>query len=165
MNKRMIILISMLVLPLVAMADVQTRKYKIGILLWHETKHDDEALEGFRTGMELSEIPHEFDIKRAMHSEGTMNVDLVLPAGIYEVNIRAKGKEALDVWPHMEVRFNNKISMDVYVNSNNWAFYPGVIVVDYPINRFDIIYENDYYDEEKMEDRNLYIDTIVLNTL
>jgi phosphate transport system substrate-binding protein len=43
--------------------------YKIGILMWHESQHDEKTLEGFMTGMELSGIPHKIDLKRAYGDE------------------------------------------------------------------------------------------------
>lgn len=107
----------------------------------------------------------EFKVEKGLHSEGALNVNLILPAGIYEFNVKARGKAALDIWPHMEVRFNDKRSMDSYVDSESWDLYPGIIVAEHPVNRFDIVYDNDYYDEENMEDRNLYVDSIRLRVL
>jgi len=105
-----------------------------------------------------------FDIKKDMCCGGEFALDIFLPAGMYEFNINARGQEALGTWPHMIVKFNNKHTMDVYLN-DNWMEYSGIIIVDCSINRFGIVFDNDYYDEESMEDRNLYIDGIRLKAL
>jgi len=47
------------------------KPWKIGILMWHETDHDEAALKGFKAGIELSGIPHTFDLKRAYSNEKT----------------------------------------------------------------------------------------------
>ena len=105
-----------------------------------------------------------FDVKKDMSSEGELALDIFLPAGMYEFNVNARGQEALGTWPHMIVKFNNKHAMDVYL-SDDWKEYSGIIIVDCSTNRFGIVFENDYYDEEAMEDRNLYIDGIRLRAL
>ncbi|MBU1853005.1 MAG: O-antigen ligase family protein [Candidatus Omnitrophica bacterium] len=107
----------------------------------------------------------EFEVEKGLDREGKLSLDMILPAGIYEFNVKARGKKALDTWPHMEIMFNGKRSMDAYVNSISWDFYPGIIVVDYPVNKFEIMFDNDYYDIEAGEDRNLYIGTIKLRLL
>ena len=83
--------ISFLILFLSTMANADGQPYKIGILMWHETKHDEEALAGFKEGMELSGVPHEFEIKRAYGDEAkcrefarqrkTEKVDIILTIG------------------------------------------------------------------------------------
>ena len=51
------------------------------------------------------------------------------------------------------------------MDSSDWAYYQGVIVVDYPVNSIDIIYDNDYYNAETKEDRNLSIGSLKLKVL
>lgn len=65
--------------------------HKIGILMWHESLHDEKTLQGFITGIELSGIPHKIDLKRAYGDEGQArmflrnwrenNIDLVFTIG------------------------------------------------------------------------------------
>ena len=107
----------------------------------------------------------EFDITRDMHSEGKFNVDVILPPGIYEFNIKARGKKAIGIWPHMAVRVNGESSVDAHVNDIYWDDYAGILVVDYPVNRFEIAFDNDYYDLDSKEDRNLYVNSIRLKSL
>lgn len=43
--------------------------YKIAILMWHESPHDERTLEGFIEGFQLSGLPHKLDLKRAYGNE------------------------------------------------------------------------------------------------
>ncbi|MDP8230593.1 MAG: O-antigen ligase family protein [Candidatus Gorgyraea atricola] len=140
-------------------------RYKIS-----KAKEDSSKILSFNsllTSTELGEDGLEitFELKKQFASEGRLSVDLILPAGIYEFNVKARGKDALDIWPHMEVWFNNKKSLDTHVTNIYWNFYPGIVVVDYPVNRMDIIFDNDYYDENTLEDRNLCVHSISLKAL
>jgi tetratricopeptide (TPR) repeat protein len=105
-----------------------------------------------------------FDIKKDIYDRKEFSLDMFLPAGIYEFKVKAKGEDALNIRPHMVVKFNNKHVMDVYV-SDDWKEYSGIIVVDCSNNRFGIVFDNDYYDEKSKKDRNLYIDGIKLKAL
>jgi len=106
----------------------------------------------------------DFDIKKDIYSEEGLTLDVFLPAGIYEFKLNAKGREALGIWPRMIIKFNDKHVMDLDV-IGDWKEYSGIIIVDCPANRLGIVFENDYYDEESAEDRNLHIDGIRLRTL
>ena len=117
------------------------------------------VLADFRTG----DFNLNFDIKKDMYG-GIFSIDMFLPAGIYEISVHAKGQAALGIQPHMIVKFNDKNKIDVYV-SDDWEEYSGIIVVDCSANRFDIVFDNDYYDEGSMEDRNLFIDGVRLKAL
>lgn len=104
------------------------------------------------------------DIKKDIYDKKESGADIFLPAGMYEFKIKAKGEDALSIWPHMTVMFNNKRVLDVYVG-DDWKEYSGIIIVDCAANRFGIVFDNDYYDEKSMKDRNLYIDGIKLKAL
>ena len=112
--------------------------------------------------------PHNFEITfdyKERLCRGKQGLDMVLPDGIYIFHIKARGKKADDIWPHMIVKFNNRNVLNTYVNDVTWKDYQGIIVADYPVNRLDIIYDNDCYGHENTEDRDLYIDEIRLNNL
>ncbi|MEW6521599.1 MAG: ABC transporter substrate binding protein [Thermodesulfobacteriota bacterium] len=47
-----------------------TGPHKIAMLMWHESPHDEKALQGFIEGIQLSGIPHKLDLKRAYGEEG-----------------------------------------------------------------------------------------------
>jgi tetratricopeptide (TPR) repeat protein len=104
------------------------------------------------------------DIKKDIYDKNESGADIFLPAGMYEFKIRARGEDALNIWPHMTVMFNNKRVLDASV-SGDWKEYSGIIIVDCAVNRFGIIFDNDYYDEMSGKDRNLYIDGIKLKAL
>lgn len=69
----------------------QEEPYRIGILMWHEVKHDIEAVEGFKEGLEFSGITHTTDLKNVDESEQkakqaltlwkNSNIDLILTVG------------------------------------------------------------------------------------
>jgi len=107
----------------------------------------------------------EFVLQEELINEGSIKKSIVLPAGIYEFKIKARGKAADGVWPHMAARFNGKDAIDAYVNSAEWQEYSGIIIADFPINNLEIVYDNDYYNSGNTEDRNLYIGGITLKSL
>jgi len=117
------------------------------------------------TGAESGMFEIRFDAKENMARDVRISWDIVLPAGIYEMRVIAKGKEADGKWPHMIVKLNGIEAMNTYVNSPDWIRYPGIAVIDYPFNRVDIIYDNDYYNPETKEDRNLYTEGITFESL
>ena len=63
------ITISLLTLLLITASFSQAKTYKIGVLMWHEALHDEEAVAGFRDGMELSGLEYILDIERAYVDE------------------------------------------------------------------------------------------------
>jgi len=133
----------------------------------------DNSIEEFKDVLNFNSVTvsandkHEarLGIRGKLNKEGSLSQDVILAAGIYEFNVEAKGDIAQDLGPHIIVKFNGREAMNVYVNDVDWRYYPGIIVVDYPVNRFDIIYDNDYYNPETKEDRNLYIGSIKLKVL
>ncbi|MFC1620941.1 O-antigen ligase family protein [Candidatus Omnitrophota bacterium] len=115
--------------------------------------------------LESNRLEIVFDLKKTFASSGCLRLNMVLPAGIYEYTVRARGMQALDIWPHMAVRVNGKSSIDTHVDDIYWQDYAGILVVDYPVNRFEIVFDNDYYDEATAQDRNLYVQSVILKKL
>jgi tetratricopeptide (TPR) repeat protein len=107
----------------------------------------------------------DLNVQKVLHREGMVGMDLVLPSGIYEFEVKAQGKKAANIWPHMIVKFNGKEKLEAFVSYSDPKNYSGITVVDFPINRFEIVYDNDYYDARNKDDRNLYIQGIVLRAL
>lgn len=64
------ILMGLWVLFSCALAGAHAGINKIGLLMWHESPHDEQALQGFIEGIQLSGIPHRLDLKRAYGDEG-----------------------------------------------------------------------------------------------
>lgn len=58
------------------MVNADTQPYKIGILMWHESQHDEKTLQGFITGIKLSGIPHKIELKRAYEDESQARIFL-----------------------------------------------------------------------------------------
>jgi phosphate transport system substrate-binding protein len=69
MNRFFVILAGIWILLSTVPVYAQTPVYKIGILMWHESPHDESALKGFETGINLSGISHKLDLKRAYGDE------------------------------------------------------------------------------------------------
>ncbi|MBU0946729.1 MAG: substrate-binding domain-containing protein [Proteobacteria bacterium] len=70
MKKLFMLIIGFLMLSMAGVVHASDEKpWKIGILMWHETDHDEAALRGFKAGIELSGIPHTFDLQRAYSNE------------------------------------------------------------------------------------------------
>lgn len=66
MTRLLTVGISFLILAMPNVVSAYYEKpWKIGILMWHETVHDEAALKGFKAGIQLSGIPHVFDLQRA----------------------------------------------------------------------------------------------------
>jgi O-antigen ligase/tetratricopeptide (TPR) repeat protein len=106
-----------------------------------------------------------FDIKEGFFSGGAARWDLVIPRGMYEIKVIARGREAVNIWPHMTVRLNGKDILASYVANSEWKDFGGIVISEYPRNWLEISYDNDYYDPGAGEDRNLYIDKLTLETL
>lgn len=53
-----------------AFAGAHAGTNKIGLLMWHESPHDEKALQGFIEGIQLSGIPCKLDLRRAYGDEG-----------------------------------------------------------------------------------------------
>ncbi|MCJ7615218.1 MAG: substrate-binding domain-containing protein [Desulfobacterales bacterium] len=77
MKRLLLIVTGLCILLSASMVNAQSQNlYKIGILMWHESPHDEKALQGFITGIELSGIPHEFDLKRTYGDESQARIFL-----------------------------------------------------------------------------------------
>ena len=59
-----IVLVLLLAVSLTLATNAQKKTYKIGVLIWHKTLHDEAAFSGFQKGLELSGLPVELDTKR-----------------------------------------------------------------------------------------------------
>ncbi len=69
MKKVYILFIFFSVLFFSTLVFAQTKTYKIGVLVWHSTSHDEDALTGFLKGVELSGLPADLDIKQVDGNE------------------------------------------------------------------------------------------------
>jgi len=69
MKRLLLIFTGLWILLSASMVNADTQPYKIGILMWHESQHDEKTLQGFITGIKLSGIPHKIELKRAYEDE------------------------------------------------------------------------------------------------
>ncbi|NOQ45803.1 MAG: hypothetical protein GQ559_03900 [Desulfobulbaceae bacterium] len=76
MKKLLLSVTGLWILLSASMVNANTHIYKIGILMWHESQHDEKTLEGFITGMELSGISHKIELKRAYEDESQARIFL-----------------------------------------------------------------------------------------
>jgi len=109
----------------------------------------------FQVTIEMGEV---------LYKEGTISRGLTLPGGVYEFEVWAHGKIASGMWPYMVVRFNGKEILNSFVSHTASKSYAGIVVVDFPFNRLEVSYNNDYYNAATGEDRNLYIDRVILRS-
>ena len=137
----------------------------------------DNSMKEFKDILDLNSIPVSIigsrsldievrlGIRGKLNKDGSIAQDIILPAGIYEFSIEAKGDKAQGIGPHIKVKFNGVDLMNIYIDSEDWGYYPGIMVVECSLNRIEIVYDNDYYNPETKEDRNLYIGSIKLKVL
>ncbi|MCJ7602602.1 MAG: substrate-binding domain-containing protein [Desulfobulbaceae bacterium] len=64
------IFIGLWILFACALTGAHSGTNKIAILMWHEAPHDEQALQGFIEGIQLSGIAYKLDLKRAYGDEG-----------------------------------------------------------------------------------------------
>ena len=81
----------LLLIALLPLGNVYAEAFRIGVLLWHNSKHSQDIVKGFSEGMEISGLEHQLDIQVAdgdpdeaskiLKRWSTQNVDLVFSAG------------------------------------------------------------------------------------
>ena len=76
MRRLLLIVTGLWILLSASMVNADHHINKIGILMWHESQHDEETLQGFITGIELSGIEHKFELKRAYGDESKARIFL-----------------------------------------------------------------------------------------
>jgi hypothetical protein len=97
-------------------------------------------------------------------SNGTMNEDVEFPAtGTYHFEITAKGDLVNGVGPRMELLIDGQSKGSVFVNTNTSAVFTFKFEVPAGAHDVAIGFNNDYYNEAKSLDRNLYVDKITLS--
>lgn len=92
----------------------------------------------------------------------TVTVTTPSNSSINNITVRAKGSYAGGAWPNMEVWVNGSKINSIIVNSSTYtdyffSFNSGTI------DTVDIVFTNDYYNSSTGEDRNLWVDYIIVN--
>ena len=96
-------------------------------------------------------------------ANGLMSEEVDFPStGIYQFDIVAKGSLAHDIGPEMELIIDGEIIDTVFVNSETPETFSFEVEITEGTYEFAIGFYNDFYDSSAGEDRNLYVDKIVL---
>jgi hypothetical protein len=80
-----------------------------------------------------------------------------LPAGDFVFRFSARGIQALDEWPYMQILLNGEIIGGEWVSSSIWDPYVFKQKLDGGRYLISVEFINDYFREETLEDRNLYV--------
>lgn len=81
---------------------------------------------------------------------------------VNNITIRAKGSYAGGAWPVMDVWVNGSKINSFTVNSSTYKDYL-LSFNSSPVTKVDIVFVNDYYNPSTGEDRNLWVDYIIVN--
>ena len=93
------------------------------------------------------------------------SVTVTTPANssINNIVVRAKGSYAGNAWPIMEIWVNNVKINSTTVNSSIYSDYLFSFNNSEGISKVDVVFINDYYDPSTGQDRNLWVDYIIIN--
>lgn len=84
-------------------------------------------------------------------------------SSINNIVVRAKGSYAGNAWPIMEIWVNNVKINSTTVNSSIYSDYLFSFNNSEGISKVDVVFINDYYDPSTGQDRNLWVDYIIIN--
>ena len=97
-------------------------------------------------------------------TNGVMSEDVYFPdTDVYRFEIIAKGSLAHDIGPEMGLLIDGEIIDTVFVNSETPETFSFEVEITEGTYEFAIGFYNDFYDPSAGEDRNLYVDKIVLS--
>jgi hypothetical protein len=96
-------------------------------------------------------------------SDSSVGFTAVIPAsGRYVLSIQARGVPALGQYPEMELVVGEKPPRRIVVDSDYWGFYE----VEYELSRGEtdvtITFKNDYFEAETGENRDLFVNRVVI---
>jgi tetratricopeptide (TPR) repeat protein len=92
-----------------------------------------------------------------MYWQGTILSLINIPAGKIFVKIQAKGEQADGVYPFMQVELDGQVIGEEFVDSEDWKEYFFEVDEQGGTKVLSITFLNDGGNEEKKEDRNLYV--------
>lgn len=93
-----------------------------------------------------------------MYWAGTINGLLDVPRGEALLIIKARGTRADNIYPYMTVELDGEEIGGAYVDSADWKEYTFHVRTDGGLKVTSVNFLNDAVDEERREDRNLFID-------
>jgi hypothetical protein len=77
------------------------------------------------------------------------------------LTVRARGDQALGVWPHLVVSVGGTVVGDTFVTSSTFADYAFELVATEGNQEVRLAFDNDYY-APPQHDRNLYVDKLTV---
>jgi len=92
-----------------------------------------------------------------MYSEGKVDALIRIPKGKSTVYIRVKGSPADDIFPYTVLKLDGEEVGEMFVESTEWKEYFFPVNTDGGIKVLSVTFVNDGINEEKGEDRNLYV--------
>ncbi|MBM3254284.1 MAG: hypothetical protein FJZ16_08535, partial [Candidatus Omnitrophica bacterium] len=92
-----------------------------------------------------------------MYWTGTIHSLISLSRGLSLIKIQAKGEPTDNIWPYMIVELDGEEIGDRFVDSPDWTEYFFKVDTSGGKKVLSVTFFNDGGDEEKHEDRNLYI--------
>ena len=94
-------------------------------------------------------------------SNGNIKESVNFPnSTIYQFEILARGSIASGVWPNMELRIDEATKASFTVNKTTWDSYKAQVSVPSGLHDVIIAFTNDL--KNLTEDRNLYVDKIII---
>ena len=97
-----------------------------------------------------------------MYWEGTLNRVINVPEGKIVIKIQAKGDKAYHIWPYMIVELDGEVIGKNFADSYEWKDYGYIANTKGGIKVLSVSFLNDGGNEEKNEDRNLFIGEITI---
>jgi hypothetical protein len=94
-------------------------------------------------------------------TDGALHKPISLKEGRIAVRILAKGDEGGGAFPSFFAMTGSSVSDVIRITSSQWQWYEVVLDID-GAEDIALIFTNDYYDPRTGEDRNLYIQQVVI---
>ena len=108
--------------------------------------------------MMVPAIEHSLPLSGSLTNNGKESCSIVLPRGPVQIAVRANGKSAVGIAPHMLLHWNGEVIKEFDVAATRYEPYIAGAVAKDGTNVLDIEFNNDYW--KPPEDRNLYLNQV-----
>ena len=97
-------------------------------------------------------------------STTTTTTTFTYPPGVYNITVNARGSYAGGGWPQMVVVLDKTQNISTWTVASS-TYQPFSVLVNIPngTHEIGVAFTNDYYNSATGEDRNLYVQSIVIN--
>jgi endo-1,4-beta-xylanase len=130
---------------------------RLQVAITKESVHSWETFENTNRSL--------FDLSQAksgvLLTSGALHKSISLKEGRIAVRILAKGDEGGGAFPSFFIMAGSSISDVIHITSSQWQWYEVVLDIE-GAEDIALIFTNDYYDPSTGEDRNLYIQQVVI---